>query len=165
MKKWEKHEQDTAASFGTKPITGSGRIPSMKGDVKTANFLIENKQTDKESYILKKEIWEKITKEAEIDRKIPLMSLNIDGTILFVMSADAFLSLVDSASNSSEGDFEENIVPSCGNKKLHFSVSKAVDGKYKTFCGEILDREYTTTEETQVTCSICQLKLRKLVKT
>lgn len=61
--------------------------------MKTKDFLVEAKITEKNSFILKRDIWDKISEEAfQIGRK-PLMSIWINGKKLTVMEEDLFLEM------------------------------------------------------------------------
>jgi hypothetical protein len=55
---------------------------------------IEVKCTDKKSFSLKKEIWQKTNKEARRIDQMPIMGIDIDGEKLVVMSANDFLAMV-----------------------------------------------------------------------
>lgn len=69
-------ENRTAKQFRGKTLPGSGCIDNMKGDVRSDNYLIENKYTTS-SYTLKKTTWEKIRKEAIRDgMRDPLLQLD-----------------------------------------------------------------------------------------
>ena len=62
-KRSQKQEKRTAKQFKGRVTPGSGCIDGFKGDVRTDDYLIENKFTTS-SYVLKKNTWEKIRKEA-----------------------------------------------------------------------------------------------------
>src|SRR3712207_7142379 len=86
-RKSQKQEKRTAKEFGGKTVIASGALWSCKGDVRTDDFLIENKFTDKGYYSLKASIWEKITKEATKDNfRIPLMQIDIKNLSLVVIA-------------------------------------------------------------------------------
>lgn len=87
-KKSARQEKRTAKEFGGTTQLASGALWTAKGDVRTGgertssfnetDFLIENKFTDKPYFILKKDIWEKINKEAIEDNfRTPLMQVDI----------------------------------------------------------------------------------------
>lgn len=59
---------------------GSGASDYAKGDVKTDDFLIECKQTEKKSLSVKGEWLSKITREAMAAGKLPALSIEIKGT-------------------------------------------------------------------------------------
>jgi hypothetical protein len=104
-RKSQKQENRTAKEFGGRTQPASGAIPTLKGDVRTGettpsfnstDFLIENKFTDKASYSLKKQIWEKIEKEALKDNlRIPLMQIDIQDKELVLLNKSDFLSLIE----------------------------------------------------------------------
>ena len=87
-KKSKAQEVRTAKEFGGKTQLASGALWTAKGDVRTGgertssfnetDFLIENKFTDKPYFILKKETWDKINREAIEDNfRTPLMQIDI----------------------------------------------------------------------------------------
>lgn len=87
-KKSKKQEERTAKEFGGREQVASGALWGAKGDVRTggertssfnsADFLIENKFTDKNYYLFKRKVWEKIKDEALHDNfRTPLMQIDI----------------------------------------------------------------------------------------
>lgn len=76
--KSQKQEQRTAKQLGGRTQIASGAIWAMKADVRTDEFLIENKYTDTNFYTLNVATWEKIFKEATNDNlRVPLMQIDI----------------------------------------------------------------------------------------
>jgi hypothetical protein len=92
-KQWEKKEQKDANSFRGRRTPRSGGLWFAKADVKSDTYLIENKTSAKESFSITSKLWEKINREALINSKIPLMSLEFGKKKieLIVMSKDDFL--------------------------------------------------------------------------
>ncbi len=75
-KRSQKQEKRTAKQFKGRVTPGSGCIDGFKGDVRTDDYLIENKFTTS-SYVLKKNTWEKIRKEALRDGlREPILQLD-----------------------------------------------------------------------------------------
>ena len=72
-------ENRVASRLGGKRQRGSGASDYAKGDVKTDNFLIECKQTEKKSLSIKGEWLSKITREAMAAGKTPALSIEIKG--------------------------------------------------------------------------------------
>lgn len=66
-----------------------------KGDVKTKEYLISNKMTDKKSYSLKLKDWNQIVNDAFDEDRIPLMMIDINGTTLCVMDENTFEVIID----------------------------------------------------------------------
>ena len=93
MKSWKKKEKNDSRDFKSKPVKGSGNHWSHPGDSKNDQFLIESKQTDKDSYSLNIYKWEKIADEALFAFRLPLMSIKIKDTELVVLSKEDFLQL------------------------------------------------------------------------
>lgn len=90
MKKWQLKEKSDAKLFKGNRVKGSGNKWYSPGDVKSDVFLIDSKQTDKKSYSVSKKTWDKIYEEALFSFRIPMLSLNIDGTELVVLDKNDF---------------------------------------------------------------------------
>lgn len=76
--KSQKQEKRTAKQFNGLTQIASGAIWSMKADVRSVDYLIENKYTDSNFYTLNIKTWNKIFKEATNDNlRIPLMQIDI----------------------------------------------------------------------------------------
>lgn len=99
-------EKRLAAVIGGRPTPASGAL-RMKGDVSGDFFLGEDKFTDAKSYSLKKATWDKIRREAFSVSKHPMMRIDIDGTVLYVMEEETFRLLQNgfqsNATSSSRG--------------------------------------------------------------
>lgn len=86
-KKSQKQEKRTAKEFGGKTQIASGALWTMKADVRTDKYLIENKFTDADFYKLDASTWKKIFEEATRDsNRIPLMQIDIQDTQLIMGS-------------------------------------------------------------------------------
>ena len=59
-----KQEKQVAKDIGGKTVIASGSLWGMKGDCRSDKYLIECKTTQKKSYRLTTETWEKINYEA-----------------------------------------------------------------------------------------------------
>ena len=92
--KWKQHEQKQAKDFQGKVSKGSGNYWSSPSDVKTKDFLIEAKQTDKVSYSISKKTWEKAYEAALFSFRIPLISLLLQDVELIILSKEDFQKLV-----------------------------------------------------------------------
>jgi len=93
MKPWKKKEIKDSRDFNSKPVRGSGNKWNNPGDSKNNQFLIESKQTDKDSYSINIYKWEKIADEALFAFLLPLMSIKIKDTELVVLAKEDFLQL------------------------------------------------------------------------
>ncbi len=93
IKQWRKKEIKDAKDFGGKLTKGSGNYWSKPGDSKTKDFLIESKQTDKNSYSLNIFKWNKLSEESLFSFRLPLMSIKIKDTELVVLSKQDFIKL------------------------------------------------------------------------
>lgn len=93
MKPWKKKEKSDSKDFKSKPTKGSGNKWYHPGDSKNKYFLIESKQTNKDSYSLNIYKWGKIADEALFSFRIPIMSIKIKDTELVVLSKEDFITL------------------------------------------------------------------------
>lgn len=93
MKKWEKKEKRDSIDFGGNRQPGSGNQWARPGDVKTLQFLIDSKQTDKKSFSISHNMWDKISEEAALAYRIPMISLLLQDVELVVLSKDDFLAI------------------------------------------------------------------------
>lgn len=85
-KKSQKQEQRTAKEFGGKVTPASGALDGAKGDVRTMDYLIENKFTDADRYTLSVKTWTKIEEEAVRDGlRTPMMQIDIQDVSLVVI--------------------------------------------------------------------------------
>lgn len=76
--KSQHQEKRTAKQFRGLAQIASGAIWSMKADVRSDDYLIENKYTDSDFYTLNIKTWNKIFKEATNDNlRVPLMQIDI----------------------------------------------------------------------------------------
>ena len=93
-KKSLKQEKRTAKEFGGLTQIASGAIEGMKGDVRTSEYLIENKFTDASNYTVDYKIWNKIFKEAIKDGgRTPLLQVDIQDASVVIMDISTFDSL------------------------------------------------------------------------
>lgn len=85
-------EKRTAKEFGGRTRgKASGASPFAKGDVKTPEYLVENKFTDKDHFILKWSVWEKIAKEALKEGfRTPLIQLDIQDESFIIFHPNHF---------------------------------------------------------------------------
>lgn len=95
--KWKKHEEKQAKDFGGRVNKGSGNFWAVPGDIKTDDFLIEAKQTDKKSYSLRYETLDKLYEEALFSQRIPILSLLLQDVEFVVLWKEDFLKLIKNA--------------------------------------------------------------------
>lgn len=90
-KKSMKQEKRTAKEFGGRTQVASGAIEGLKGDVRTEDYLIENKFTDAPHYIVDYKIWNKIFKEATKDGiRTPLLQVDVQDESVIIMDIATF---------------------------------------------------------------------------
>lgn len=93
--KWENQEKREALKFGGKRQPGSGCGKRHKGDVKSPEFLIECKRTDKNSITVKAAWITKILEEAIRAGKEPVIALEIGDVRAYLMPEHVFDYLKD----------------------------------------------------------------------
>jgi hypothetical protein len=88
-----KHEKRLAKKIGGQRNAASGAFWSRKGDVRNDELLIEHKWTGKKSVTIKSEVLQKITKEAILDSRMPVLGLHLDGENYVVLLEEDFFEL------------------------------------------------------------------------
>ncbi len=88
--KWQHQEKRLAKKLGGRRQPGSGCVPGLKGDVKSADFLVECKKTDHASHILTLKVLRKIDQEAALEGKEPLLEVCLQGYNYYVMTEGTF---------------------------------------------------------------------------
>lgn len=89
----KKHENRIAKKVGGSTNAASGAFWSRKGDVRSSDLLIEHKWTGKKQVTIKSDVLKKITMEAIIDSRTPVLGLHLDGENYVVLLEDDFLEL------------------------------------------------------------------------
>ena len=69
--KSKQQENKIAERLGGSVQRASGAVSGHRGDIKLPEMLLEAKRTDQESFSIKKDWFEKISKEALINHKVP----------------------------------------------------------------------------------------------
>lgn len=88
-----KHEKRLAREVGGTRNAASGAFWSRKGDVRNSSMLIEHKWTGKKQVTIKSEVLKKITKEAILDSRMPVLGLHLDGENYVVLLEEDFLQI------------------------------------------------------------------------
>ncbi len=91
-----KHEKRLAKKVDGQRSAASGAFWSRKGDVRSDELLIEHKWTGKKSVTIKSEVLKKITTEAILDSRIPVLGLHLDGENYVVLVEEDFFELRNS---------------------------------------------------------------------
>lgn len=96
-KKRSKHsERDLAEKLGGRVQIASGAINrfDLKADVVSEEFLCDDKVCGGKSFSITLKLWKKLSKEAWMNDKRPLMRINfVEGEPVFVMDELTFLEL------------------------------------------------------------------------
>ena len=88
-----RHEKRLEKAIGGKRNAASGAFWSRKGDVRSDDLLVEHKWTGKKQVTIKSEVLKKITKEAILDSRKPVLGLHLDGENYVVLLEEDFLEL------------------------------------------------------------------------
>jgi len=91
-----KHEKRLAEKIGGSRTAASGAFWSRKGDVRNDELLIEHKWTGKKQVTIKSEVLKKITTEAILDSRTPVLGLHLDGENYVVLLEEDFFELRNS---------------------------------------------------------------------
>lgn len=100
QKQSRKHEKRLAKAIGGSVNAASGAFWSRKGDVRNKELLIEHKWTGKKQVTIKSEVLKKITTEAILDGRTPVLGIHLDGQNYVVLGEEDFFEL----RNSIQGD-------------------------------------------------------------
>jgi len=90
QKESRKHEDRLGKKFGGQRTAASGAFWSRKGDVRTQDLLIEHKWTGKKSFSIKSAELEKITTEAILDGRIPVLGFHLNGQDYVILGEEDF---------------------------------------------------------------------------
>ena len=95
-KQWQEKERKDAKLLGNKPTPRSGGLWFAKGDSKGEKFLVENKTTANESFSITSKVWEKISREAIIEGRLPVLSIEFGGKKheIIVLDKNDFLTML-----------------------------------------------------------------------
>jgi len=95
IKRSRRQERDTAEHYGgrTQPGSGSGWV--HRNDVRSDEFLIENKRTDKGSITIKADDLRKLRINATRLDRIGLMEIQLGGHDYVVLHRDDFAGYID----------------------------------------------------------------------
>lgn len=101
QKQSQKHEKRLAKKVGGTRTVASGAFWSRKGDVRSKELLIEHKWTGKKQVTIKSEVLKKITREAILDSRIPVLGLHLDGENYVVLLEDDYLEMRETVEKES----------------------------------------------------------------
>lgn len=102
-----KHEKRLAALTGGQRSAGSGAFWSRKGDVRNDHYLFEHKWTSKKSFSIQSTILDKITTEAILDSREPVLAFHLDGQDYVIIQEHHFHELTDAMYNKGVGGHNE----------------------------------------------------------
>jgi Holliday junction resolvase len=91
QKQSKKHEDRLAKVIGGSRVAASGAFWNRKGDVRSSTLLIEHKWTGKKQVTVKSDVLEKITKEAILDGRMPVLGFHLNGKDYVMLDENDFL--------------------------------------------------------------------------
>ncbi len=94
-KRSQRSEDQAAKEIGGRRMPASGAISGFKGDVKSKEYLLEDKFTDAASYPLTLHVLKKMETEAFQNRRKPLLRVTIQGEVYYVVPRRVFLNLIN----------------------------------------------------------------------
>jgi len=97
QKQSQAHEKRLAKAVGGSTTAASGAFWSRKGDVRSADLLIEHKWTGKKSKTIKSDELKKITTEAIMDGRTPVFGIHLDGEDYVILLETDFMEMYDNA--------------------------------------------------------------------
>ena len=122
-KKSQIQESKTADLLGGRTQIASGAIWSMKADVRTDDYLVENKFTDEDHYSLTRATWEKIEHEAINDSlRTPMMQIDIREQQVVVIDKNLWEVL-------SKGYSNLNIIANVSTTKKSYRITEVIAEK------------------------------------
>jgi hypothetical protein len=93
QKQSRKHEDRIAKRINGSRNAASGALWARKGDVRSKTLLIEHKWTGKKQVTIKSEVLKKITREAILDSRVPVLGLHLEGENYVVLLEDDYLEM------------------------------------------------------------------------
>lgn len=108
QKQSQRHERRLEKVTGGRRTAASGAFWSRKGDVRTEDLLIEHKYTsNKKSFSLKSADLKKISNEAIMDGRTPVLAFHLDGQDYVVLDENDFMELLAKTQSSKDaGDLQ-----------------------------------------------------------
>ena len=93
QKQSQKHEKRLAKAVGGQRNVASGAFWFRKGDVRSQDLLIEHKWTGKKSFTLKSDVLEKITTEALLNSRTPVLGISLNDINYVILDENDFLTM------------------------------------------------------------------------
>jgi len=97
QKQSQAHEKRLAKAVEGLTTAASGAFWSRKGDVRSADLLIEHKWTGKKSKTIHSAELKKITTEAIMDGRFPVFGIHLDGNDYVVLNETDFFEIWNKA--------------------------------------------------------------------
>jgi uncharacterized protein YhfF len=104
QKQSQKHEKRIAKAVGGQTTAASGAFWSRKGDVRSADLLIEHKWTGKKTKTISALELEKITNEAIMDGRTPVFGIHLNGEDYVILLETDFLEMARDLGKLSNND-------------------------------------------------------------
>ena len=90
------HERRLEQVIGGKRVAASGAFWQRKGDVRSDDLLVEHKWTAKKSMSFTSTVLRKITNEAILDGRTPVLAFHLDGQDYVILLEDDFVVMRES---------------------------------------------------------------------
>lgn len=87
------HEDRLSKLADGSRTAASGAFWSRKGDVRTDDLLIEHKWTGKKSFSITRAVLDKISSEAIMDGRMPVLGIHLDGKDYIVLDENDFFEM------------------------------------------------------------------------
>lgn len=91
MRDLSREQEERVLGGSTRRRPGSGNQWHGKGDASSTDFLVECKRTDKQSITIKNADLVKITDEAVVEGRLPVMAIEIGGRDYVLLAEDDFM--------------------------------------------------------------------------
>lgn len=95
QKQSQAHEKRLAKRIGGSTTAASGAFWSRKGDVRSAELLIEHKWTGKLTKTISSRELEKISTEAIMDGRMPVFGISLNGKNYVILDENDFIEVFD----------------------------------------------------------------------
>lgn len=93
QKQSQKHEKRLANLIGGQRNVASGAFWFRKGDVRSKDLLIEHKWTGKKSFTIQSSVLEKITTEALMESRTPVLGFSLNDSNYVILDENDFLTI------------------------------------------------------------------------
>lgn len=122
---WVKWEREFGSDFGMNQVVASGSTDNFKGDCKGNKFLVDCKYTERKTYSLTFDMWEKINHWAINENRSPMLAARTCGGDFIVMREATYYSITG---DNRYGDDVKRQKSVAVGKQKHANHYKIADG-------------------------------------